>query len=335
MTNIISVRKLEKHFRQHKRFSGFFGIVKTLFTRQFTTVRAVDGISFEVKPGEAIGYLGVNGAGKSTMIKMLTGILVPSAGEVQVLGRIPYLERARNAREIGVVFGQRSQLWWDLPVRDSFELHKRIYQIPETRFQENIADFITMLKLGSLLDRPVRQLSLGQRMRCEIVMSLLHDPKVVFYDEPTIGLDVVAKTTVRDFLIKVNKERGVTVILTSHDLNDIECVCQRLIMVDEGRLLFDGPLVDAHSVLGGKRLLQLEFASIPRPFILEGAELIEDGGVVKRFALNSPEASLIDLIAKVPDGLDLKDAKIVEPGIEDVVRNYYVTATPLSQTEQV
>jgi ABC-2 type transport system ATP-binding protein len=329
MTAVISVRDIEKHFRQHKRFSGSFGTLRTLFTRQYTTVRAVDGVSFDIAPGEAVGYLGPNGAGKSTMIKMLTGILVPSAGTVDVLGRVPYAARMQNAREIGVVFGQRSQLWWDLPVRDSFDLHRRIYRIPEARYRENLAEFVGVLNLQSFLDRAVRQLSLGQRMRCEIVMSLLHDPKVVFFDEPTIGLDVVAKAAVRDFLVRVNRERGVTVILTSHDLGDIESICHRLIMVDQGKLLFDGPLAAVRSALGGRRLLRLEFAGAPGPFVLEGAELVADEGPVRRYALSSPPTSLVDIIAKVPKGLGLRDAKIEEPEIEEVVRNYYSGTVPM------
>jgi ABC-2 type transport system ATP-binding protein len=323
MATIISVRNAEKHFHQHKRFSGAFGTVRTLFTRQNETVRAVDGVSFDIAPGEAVGYLGPNGAGKSTMIKMLTGILLPSAGTVEVLGRVPYAARMQNAREMGVVFGQRSQLWWDLPVRDSFDLHRRIYGIAEPRYRENLAEFVAMLKLQSFLDRPVRQLSLGQRMRCEIVMSLLHDPKVVFFDEPTIGLDVVAKAAVRGFLVEVNKTRGVTVILTSHDLGDIESICQRLIMVDQGKLLFDGPLAEVRSALGGRRLLRLEFASVPGAFAIEGAELVADEGLVRRYVLATAATSLVDVIATLPKGLGLRDAKIEEPEIEEVVRDYY------------
>ncbi|MBL4645080.1 MAG: ATP-binding cassette domain-containing protein, partial [Rhizobiales bacterium] len=218
MQPIISANGVKKYFRQHKRFPGFRGALKTLFTSEYTEVKAVDGISFTIDAGEAVGYLGPNGAGKSTMIKMLTGILLPTSGDISVLGRVPHKQRMINAHEIGVVFGQRSQLWWDLPVIDSFKLHQSIYDIPEALYRQNLTHFSAMLNLEPFLDRAVRQLSLGQRMRCEIVMALLHDPKILFLDEPTIGLDVVAKDAVRKFLAEMNRERGVTIILTTHDL---------------------------------------------------------------------------------------------------------------------
>nr|WP_245892924.1 ATP-binding cassette domain-containing protein [Devosia naphthalenivorans] len=199
MESIISVREVFKTFRQPKRFPGPGGAVRSIFSRDFTEVRAVSGISFDIAAGEAVGYLGPNGAGKSTMIKMMTGILVPTSGTLTVLGRTPHQERMINAGEIGVVFGQRSQLWWDLPVSDSFSLHRRIYDIPDARYAENLSYLSAMLAMNSYLDRPVRQLSLGQRMRAEIAMALLHDPKVLFLDEPTIGLDVVARTRCANF----------------------------------------------------------------------------------------------------------------------------------------
>ncbi len=253
----IEARAVSKRFRQHRRFPGFLGALKTLVTAEYTEVAAVTEVSFTVAAGEAVGYLGPNGAGKSTMIKMMTGILVPTGGEVRLLGRVPNENRMSNAREIGVVFCQRSQLWWDLPVIDSFALHQRIYKIPDQRYRDNLKMFAQMLGLGPFLERAVRQLSLGQRMRCEIVMALLHDPKVLFLDEPTIGLDVVAKDAVRKFLAEINRSRGVTVILTTHDLQDIEHICPRLIMVDEGKLLYDGELRRLRAALGSKRRLRL------------------------------------------------------------------------------
>ncbi|MBB3353639.1 ABC-type uncharacterized transport system ATPase subunit [Rhizobium sp. BK049] len=215
MPALIEARGVSKRFRQHKRFPGLIGAFKTLVTSEYTEVKAVSDISFDITAGEAVGYLGPNGAGKSTMIKMMTGILVPSSGTLSVLGRTPHLSRMDNAREIGVVFGQRSQLWWDLPLIDSFTLHQRIYDIPAARYTNNLRQFSELLDLSPFLDRAVRQLSLGQRMRAEIVMSLLHDPKILFLDEPTIGLDVVAKDAVRRFLAEINRERGVTIILTT------------------------------------------------------------------------------------------------------------------------
>ncbi len=283
MNRIIVAENLSKVFRQQRRFAGFGGAIKGLLTREFTEVRAVQDLSFTINAGEAVGYLGPNGAGKSTMIKMMTGITVPSAGSLSVLGRTPHRERMVNARQIGVLFGQRSQLWWDLPVRDSFELHQAIYDIPAARYRDNLGHLTEILGLTPFLDRPVRQLSLGQRMRAEIVMALLHDPKILFLDEPTIGLDVVAKDAVRKFLAEINRERGVTIILTTHDLQDIEQLCPRLIMVDDGKLLFDGELGRLRTALGSRRRLVLSFGTDPGPIQLASASLTRDEGTTKHF----------------------------------------------------
>jgi ABC-2 type transport system ATP-binding protein len=323
MTTIISADGVSKRFRQHKRFPGFSGALRSLVTRDFTEVVAVADVSFEIGQGEAVGYLGPNGAGKSTMIKMMTGILVPSGGDVRVLGRVPHENRIANAREIGVVFGQRSQLWWDLPVMDSFLLHQRIYRIEEGKFRANLERFSKLLDLTPFLERPVRQLSLGQRMRSEIVMALLHDPKVLFLDEPTIGLDVVAKDAVRKFLAEINRERGTTIILTTHDLVDIEEICPRLIMVDEGKLLFDGELRNLRASLGAARKLRLEFDSDPGPVVLGRATLVNDEGVYKHYRIERPDVSLVSILNELPEGLPLKDVLVEEPTIEEVIRAFY------------
>jgi ABC-2 type transport system ATP-binding protein len=323
MAALIEARGVSKRFRQHKRFPGFLGAFKTLVTAEYTEVVAVEDVSFAIEPGEAVGYLGPNGAGKSTMIKMMTGILVPSSGALEVLGVTPHESRMEIARQIGVVFGQRSQLWWDLPVRDSFELHRRIYTIPEARFRENLARFSELLDLGPFLDRAVRQLSLGQRMRCEMVMALLHEPKVLFLDEPTIGLDVVAKDAVRKFLAEVNRERGVTIILTTHDLNDIETICPRLIMVDQAKLVFDGELRKLRTTLGSARRLMLEFASDPGELSLTSATLTADEGLVKHYLIANEDVSLVDVLAEIGREHELKDIAIEEPGIEEVIRTFY------------
>ncbi|HWU16598.1 MAG TPA: ATP-binding cassette domain-containing protein [Devosia sp.] len=323
MTAIITASGVAKTFRQPKRFPGLGGALKSLVTREYTEVRAVAGISFSIDAGEAVGYLGPNGAGKSTMIKMMTGILVPSAGDISVLGRVPHQQRMVNAREIGVVFGQRSQLWWDLPVRDSFELNRRIYDIPDARYTENLAYLTDMLAMGAYIDRPVRQLSLGQRMRAEIAMALLHDPKILFLDEPTIGLDVVAKDAVRKFLSEVNRQRGTTIILTTHDLQDIEEICPRLIMVDDGKLLFDGELGRLRASLGSRRRLTLEFGSDPGAIALTTARLVTDDGAAKHFLLDSEETSILDVLTELGSGYDLKDVALHEPAIEEVIRTFY------------
>jgi ABC-2 type transport system ATP-binding protein len=323
MTGIITASGVVKTFRQPKRFPGLGGAVKSLFSREFTEVRAVVDISFNIDAGEAVGYLGPNGAGKSTMIKMMTGILVPSAGTLSVLGRTPHEQRMVNASEIGVVFGQRSQLWWDLPVRDSFELNRRIYDISEVRYTDNLAYLSQMLAMDAYLDRPVRQLSLGQRMRAEIAMALLHDPKILFLDEPTIGLDVVAKDAVRKFLSEVNRQRGTTIILTTHDLQDIEEICPRLIMVDDGKLLFDGELGRLRASLGTRRRLTLEFGTDPGPIALTTASLATDQGAIKHFLLDSEETSILDVLTELGSGYDLKDVALHEPAIEEVIRTFY------------
>jgi ABC-2 type transport system ATP-binding protein len=323
MTALIEARKVSKRFRQHKRFPGFLGAFKSLVTTQYTEVAAVSEVSFDIAAGEAVGYLGPNGAGKSTMIKMMTGILVPSAGTLSVLGRTPHLERMANARQIGVVFGQRSQLWWDLPVIDSFTLHQRIYDIPEAQYADNLKRFSSLLELTPFLDRAVRQLSLGQRMRAEIVMSLLHDPKILFLDEPTIGLDVVAKDAVRRFLAEINRERGVTIILTTHDLQDIETICPRLIMVDHSRLIFDGELGRLRGALGSARRLTLEFATDPGPLPLASATLVTDEGLRKHYLLEREDVSLVTILTELGSGHDLKDVALHEPDIEEVIRGFY------------
>lgn len=323
MTTIIAADGVSKRFRQHKRFPGFLGALRSLVTREFTEVAAVENVSFTIGAGEAVGYLGPNGAGKSTMIKMMTGILVPSGGEVHVFGRTPHENRIVNARQIGVVFGQRSQLWWDLPVMDSFLLHQRIYRIDEARFRANLDRFSRLLELTPFLDRAVRQLSLGQRMRSEIVMALLHDPKVLFLDEPTIGLDVVAKDAVRKFLAEINRERGTTIILTTHDLVDIEEICPRLIMVDEGKLLFDGELRNLRAALGSSRRLTLEFATDPGPLSLQTARLTTDEGSRKHYLIEREEVSLVDVLSEIGSDRGLTDVALDEPGIEEVIRTFY------------
>tara|TARA_R110002020_G_scaffold2200_23_gene10271 strand:- start:3080 stop:4084 length:1005 start_codon:yes stop_codon:yes gene_type:complete len=331
MSAIITASGVAKTFRQSKRLPGLGGALRSLFSREYTEIHAVSDVSFAIEPGEAVGYLGPNGAGKSTMIKMLTGILVPSAGTLSVLGRQPHSHRMVNAAEIGVVFGQRSQLWWDLPVRDSLDLNRHIYDIPQARFADNLAYLTSMLDMGLYLNRPVRQLSLGQRMRAEIALALLHDPKVLFLDEPTIGLDVVAKDAVRKFLAEVNRERGTTIILTTHDLVDIEEICPRLIMVDDGKLLFDGALKHLRATLGSRRRLTLEFTADPGPIMLATATLVADKGTAKHFILEDETVSLLDVLGEVGRGHGLKDIKLEEPAIEEVIRTFYQTKPRLAE----
>jgi ABC-2 type transport system ATP-binding protein len=250
---IIHVSNLCKAFRVLKRKPGFLGGLRTLFSTDYEEVRAVHNVSFGIAPGELVGYIGPNGAGKSTTIKMLTGILHPSSGDVMVAGLTPHRERIRNSKQIGVIFGQRSQLLWDIPPHDSFDLMRRMYAIPADRYRANLKLFTELLDLGELINRPVRQLSLGQRMRCELVASLLHDPKVVYLDEPTIGLDVVAKDRIREFIQHLNQQHGVTIVLTTHDIADIEKLCKRVLIIDKGQVIYDGSLSAIKQQYGRRR----------------------------------------------------------------------------------
>lgn len=241
---MIQVSHLRKTFRVARRGAGFSQTVKALFRREYEEIHALDDLSFTIRDGEMVGYIGPNGAGKSSTIKVLSGILTPDSGQSLVNGRTPWKDRVAHVKEIGVVFGQRTQLWWDVPVADSFELLKEIYTVPDQTYQENLEELTQLLDLGDLLRTPARQLSLGQRMRCEIAASLLHSPKILFLDEPTIGLDAVSKLAVRDFILRLNRERGTTVLLTTHDMQDIEALASRVLLIGRGKILLDGTLED-------------------------------------------------------------------------------------------
>ncbi len=321
--SIITVSHLGKDYRQIRRIDGRFGAVRTLFTRQSMTRTAVDDISFSIEPGEAVGYIGPNGAGKSTTIKMLTGILVPTRGAVEVLGVEPHRHRRRNASRIGVVFGQRSQLWWDLPVIESFELHRHVYDIPPERYRAMRDRCTELLGLGDLLQSPVRQLSLGQRMRCELAMALLHQPEILFLDEPTIGLDIEAKDRIRDFLRTVNREQGTTIILTTHDLADIEEICPRIIVINRGGLIYDGAIQSLKAQLGSQRQVTIDFEDDPGPITISQATLLSDQGRRKTFAVERSVESTLAVLSSIASSHPVQDVSFAEPAIEDVIRTLY------------
>ncbi|SCK54654.1 ABC-2 type transport system ATP-binding protein [Streptomyces sp. WMMB 714] len=312
----IVLEDVEKVFRVRRRTRG-------RLRRERHEVRAVDGISCAVARGEMVGYIGPNGAGKSTTIKMLTGILTPSGGRLRVAGIDPSRQRARLARRIGVVFGQRTTLWWDLPLRDSYALMRRMYRVPEARFRANLDRCVELLDLGGLLEVPVRQLSLGQRMRGDITAALLHDPEVLYLDEPTIGLDVVSKATVRRFLRDLNASQGTTVLLTTHDLTDIEQLCERVMVIDHGRLMYDGALGGLHEVGESERTLVVDLErELPPIEGIEGARTVRTRGPRQWLAFPA-SASAAPIVSQVADAYPLVDLSVREPDIEDVIARMY------------
>jgi ABC-2 type transport system ATP-binding protein len=316
MTPAIEVDGVEKRFTQR--------VKRGRLRRERKTVRAVDGVSFEIEAGSLVGYVGPNGAGKSTTVKMLTGILVPSAGRISVVGLNPSRQRIQLARRIGVVFGQRVQLWWDLPLRDSFELLRHIYRVPFDRWRANLDTFTELLELAPFLETPVRQLSLGQRMRGELTASMLHDPEILFLDEPTIGLDIVAKARVREFLASVNRERGVTVLLTTHDLSDIERLCRRLLIIDHGRVIYDGGLDSLIERYGEERTLIVDLEEPAKPLEVAGARVVRVEGPRQWLRFRRDSVSAAQLTAAIAAQARLVDLAIDEPDIEDVVRRIYL-----------
>lgn len=323
MSPIIRVDKLSKHFKIRKHHRGRFAALRNLTTREYRTIKAVDEISFEIMPGELVGYLGPNGAGKSTTIKMLTGLLVPSSGELEVHNMLPWKQRTRYVKEIGAVFGQRTTLWWDLPVIESLDLLGTIYKVPPAEFQRSLDEFRTLLDLDDFINTPVRSLSLGQRMRADICAALLHNPRLLFLDEPTIGLDVVAKERIRQFIQHINQERGTTVVLTTHDLSDVEKLCRRVMVIDSGKLLYDGQLDALASRFGGDRQLIVELAESYEQVEIEGAEVIECQGdrVTFQFARHAVTAS--ELIGRISARYRIRDLEVREPALEETIRRIY------------
>lgn len=325
---LIDVRELSKDFRTFKRREGVWGSIQNLFVRDYTTVNAVDRVTFSVQRGEMVGYIGPNGAGKSTSIKMLTGILMPSSGEARVNGFLPYKQRRQYVKSIGVVFGQRTQLWWDIAVVESFKLLRRIYEVPENDFRKRMEKFNEILGIQDYLFTPVRKLSLGERMRCDLAAALLHNPPLLFLDEPTIGLDVVAKDQIRKFLRAINREFHTTVLLTTHDLDDIEELCRRIMIIDHGRLLYDGPLDSLKQKL--LRTKQIKFAikdsgQLPgvQAFARDGLELEQVDALTFRIRFDRTRVATADLIRQILNTVQVRDLLIEDEPIEEVVKRIY------------
>jgi ABC-2 type transport system ATP-binding protein len=326
--SIIQVNDLTKIFRINQKDQGLRGAVKALVRPRHIDKVAVDRINFNIEPGEMVGYIGVNGAGKSTTIKLLTGILLPSSGQVRVLGLDPHLRRVANAKNIGVVFGQRTQLWWDLALIESLNLIAKIYQLKPDRYQQLLKQFSATLGLNELLNIPVRNMSLGQKMRAELAAALIHEPTIAYLDEPTIGLDLIVKEHIREFIKEQNRQNGITVILTTHDLGDIEELCQRVLIIDAGRLLFDGPLSTIKDRFGKYRQITFETLQPVSEIALPiGAEIVFDGQtpgqrqLTLRFDRTLTTASQV--AAGIMNQIEVVDFSLSEPGLTSIVKQIY------------
>ncbi len=321
---LIRVENLTREFKIAEGRRGFLGSIYNLFSNKHTIKRAVDDISFDIMPGEFVGYVGENGAGKSTTIKMLTGILTPTSGQVTVAGIIPYENRKMNSQNIGVVFGQRTQLWWDLPVRESFDLLRSIFRVPDNEFHTTFDELSNTLDLGPLLNVPVRKLSLGQRMRCDLAAALLHSPRTLYLDEPTIGLDLIAKDQVRKFLKKINKERGTTIILTTHDMDDIEALCDRIIILDRGKVAYDGSMERLKRDYVREKSIAVEFHDEDCSDInIQHVEVVSSEANKKILRFSQDDVSAQDVIFHILKEHCVKDISIHEPSVEDIVKNIY------------
>jgi ABC-2 type transport system ATP-binding protein len=325
----IDVQQLTKKFKVQRNREGVKGALQDLFRREYNHITAVDEISFQIPQGEICGYIGENGAGKSTTIKMLTGILVPTSGDIKVNGFVPYKEREKFVRGIGVVFGQRSQLWWDIGVIESFQLLRKVYRVSEADYRSRLDELVQRLQLEDLLNRPVRKLSLGQRMRCELAASLLHNPAIVFLDEPTIGLDIVVKTEIREFLKSMNQRYETTILLTTHDLQDIEALCSRVIMLDDGHIIYDGGLEELKNRWGKGKDIVFQFASSYELSALQAltaglqVEWSEVNELVAKVWVPTEHTNISEVLSRVVGVMPIADVKIVETNTDDIVREIY------------
>lgn len=326
---MIEVKNLTKEFKINKKYPGFKGAIKSFFSSEYTIKKAVDDISFTINDGEIVGYIGANGAGKSTTIKMMTGILTPTSGEVLVNGIIPYKDRKKNAYNIGVVFGQRTQLWWDLPLSESFTLLKEIYEVDDQSYNERMEFLSSVLDLNDFMLSPVRTLSLGQRMRADIAAALINNPKIIYLDEPTIGLDVVVKERVRQAIKEIKKQYGTTVILTTHDLSDIEELCDRIIIIDKGKKIYDGGIKDIKDKYGYMTTAEISVKDNKKININDNFDLGEDdlsykfeeGKIIITF--NKNKVSSTEIIQYVMSNMNVLDFKIIETSIEDIIKKIY------------
>jgi ABC-2 type transport system ATP-binding protein len=320
---MIAAEGLRKTYRVPVRAGGLGGALRALVRPEYREVTALEDVSFSIEAGELVGYIGPNGAGKSTTVKVLSGILVPDRGDCQVAGRTPWIDRVAHVGDIGVVFGQRTQLWWDLPLEESFELLRHIYRVPSPRYRETRQELVERLDLGPLLDTPVRQLSLGQRMRADLAAALLHEPAVLFLDEPTIGLDAPSKLEVRAFVRERNRERGTTVILTTHDMDDVEALCQRVMVIGRGRLLSDGSLADLRARFGRERRIAVDLERPVEDFEDPEVRVVAREGRRLHLAFDPEACPTPQLLARLASRLPLRDVFVEEAPIEELVAQLY------------
>lgn len=322
--SFIDVKHISKTFKVAKRKSGLFASLKSFFKRNYIYIEAIKDISFQIEKGEIIGYIGPNGAGKSTTIKILSGILVPDSGECRINGLTPWKDREKYTKDIGVVFGQRSQLWWDIPAEDTFDLLKEIYKIDDKEYQKNKEELINLLNIKDIINIPVRNLSLGQRMRCEIAASLIHNPSILFLDEPTIGLDAVSKEIVRDFIKKLNKEKKTTIILTTHDMSDIEALAKRIILIGKGSILYDGSLNNLKSKYASNKKIIVKtndkVKSLHKKGIISYSKLDKLSYI---FTLDTNLISISDFISYLTSKISINDIEVNNENIDNIIIKLY------------
>ena len=319
----IKVEHLYKDFKIIDRKPGALNTIKSFFNRKVIIRHAVKDINFVINEGELVGYIGPNGAGKSTTIKMLSGILTPTSGKVTVLGKEPYFQRKENGMHIGIVFGQRSQLFWDLPVLDAFELYKKMYKIPDEIYQKNLAYYMKLLDINEFVMQPVRQLSLGQKMRAELCVAILHDPQILYLDEPTIGLDVLVKSKIRDFIKQLNEEKKTTVLLTTHDMADIEAICDRIILINKGTLLFDGGIQAFRDQFGSTSTLEILFCEEGQEIQDNRFTLLKNEGKKKTYMFDRKQLSKAEAVTYVTRSWDIDDINLVDTNVEEIVKMIY------------
>lgn len=325
---IIEIKNVIKEFRVLNRREGLKGSIRDLFSRDYKTVRAVDSVSMSIEQGEIVGYLGPNGAGKSTTIKMMTGVLEPTSGEILVDGNVPYRNRTKNAQKIGVVFGQRSQLWWALPLVESFRILKDIYQIPDKDYDDMLKLYQSLVDIEPLLHKPVRQMSLGQRTLSDILAAFLHDPKIVFLDEPTIGLDVSMKAKIRTLIHALNKQKKTTVILTTHDMGDVDALCERIVIIDKGKMLYDNDIAHLKSFFGSYRTLKLRVEGDMKAQAQEIAKELPEFSVSAddewiSVLVDEDKAKVIDVLGELQKTHNIRDMQLEEISSEDVIKKIY------------